>query len=244
MGTADRVGRFKFVAGCLCLDFVNTVGGRVSGGETVDGRDFADTVLRDRLATYGDLVRWAVAAGVIRESDATAFERMAAARPDEAAAVLRRALRLRESLYRIFKAVIERWPAPDGDLAVLNGALRRKAVRERLVQEGAAFRLVADADPATPDRIVWAVVDSAVALLTSADRLSRVGQCPGDNCGWLFLDESRGRRRRWCDMAECGNLAKVRRHRARRRNAAGGLPGPVPSTSGARRSTEGHPPDR
>ncbi|WP_395311427.1 CGNR zinc finger domain-containing protein [Mycobacterium sp. AMU20-3851] len=35
-----------------------------------------------------------------------------------------------------------------------------------------------------------------------------------DGCGWLFIDTSRGRRRRWCSMKTCGNVHKVARHRA------------------------------
>jgi predicted RNA-binding Zn ribbon-like protein len=36
--------------------------------------------------------------------------------------------------------------------------------------------------------------------------------CGGGLCGWLFLDESRGKRRRWCDMKDCGNREKARRY--------------------------------
>jgi predicted RNA-binding Zn ribbon-like protein len=39
--------------------------------------------------------------------------------------------------------------------------------------------------------------------------------CDGPNCSWLFLDTSKAGRRRWCDMADCGNAAKSRRHYAR-----------------------------
>jgi len=38
-----------------------------------------------------------------------------------------------------------------------------------------------------------------------------------DGCGWLFLDETRNRSRRWCSMKDCGNRAKARRHYRRRR---------------------------
>ena len=37
---------------------------------------------------------------------------------------------------------------------------------------------------------------------------------------WLFLDTSKAGRRRWCDMADCGNAAKSRRHYARGRRRA------------------------
>jgi hypothetical protein len=33
----------------------------------------------------------------------------------------------------------------------------------------------------------------------------------------VFEDTSRGGRRRWCDMQSCGNRAKVRRFRSRKR---------------------------
>src|SRR5207247_343918 len=45
--------------------------------------------------------------------------------------------------------------------------------------------------------------------LTSAE-LGRLKKCPSANCGWIFLDTTRNRTRRWCDMKVCGNRAKAR----------------------------------
>jgi predicted RNA-binding Zn ribbon-like protein len=59
------------------------------------------------------------------------------------------------------------------------------------------------------DRPLWAVARSAAELLASAD-LDRVRRCPGEGCGWLFLDTTRNRSRRWCETAGCGNRAHVR----------------------------------
>ncbi|MBJ7439049.1 MAG: CGNR zinc finger domain-containing protein, partial [Sphingopyxis sp.] len=43
----------------------------------------------------------------------------------------------------------------------------------------------------------------------------RLREC--DGCKMYFLDNTRGRRRRWCSSASgCGNRAKVRRHRDRK----------------------------
>jgi predicted RNA-binding Zn ribbon-like protein len=64
------------------------------------------------------------------------------------------------------------------------------------------------------DELDWMlkpVVRSAAELLTS-DELTRVKECADDKgCGWLFLDKSRNRSRRWCDMKDCGNRAKAKR---------------------------------
>ncbi len=57
-----------------------------------------------------------------------------------------------------------------------------------------------------------------MAELLVAPELARVRLCEGDDCGWLFVDGSRAGSRRWCDMSDCGNLAKVRAFRARNRS--------------------------
>jgi predicted RNA-binding Zn ribbon-like protein len=44
-------------------------------------------------------------------------------------------------------------------------------------------------------------------ILVTMD-LSRVKKCEGDECEALFIDESKNKSRRWCDMAHCGMLRK------------------------------------
>ena len=55
-----------------------------------------------------------------------------------------------------------------------------------------------------------------MTLLSGSD-LSRIKQCPGDHCGWLFFDTTKNKNRRWCEMEVCGNRAKQRRLRRRQR---------------------------
>jgi predicted RNA-binding Zn ribbon-like protein len=69
-------------------------------------------------------------------------------------------------------------------------------------------------DGAAPDCMLWPIVRSAAELLVTGD-LSGVRVCGGARCGWLFVDTSKNRSRRWCDMQDCGNVAKVRRFRTR-----------------------------
>jgi predicted RNA-binding Zn ribbon-like protein len=58
------------------------------------------------------------------------------------------------------------------------------------------------------DRLVLAFVELRSTLASP-----RLRRCAGDNCGWFFIDTSKGGRRRWCDMATCGNTAKYVRAR-------------------------------
>jgi len=57
------------------------------------------------------------------------------------------------------------------------------------------------------EAILWPIAGSAGELLTSDD-LGRVRQCGGKTCRWMFVDRSKNRSRRWCDMKVCGNRPK------------------------------------
>ncbi len=65
--------------------------------------------------------------------------------------------------------------------------------------------------------ILTLVAHSAVALLSDPRERARVKLCPGRNCGWLFLDETKNARRKWCMMETCGNRAKAARNYAKRK---------------------------
>jgi predicted RNA-binding Zn ribbon-like protein len=54
-------------------------------------------------------------------------------------------------------------------------------------------------------------------LLVGGPLLARVKECENPECSLLFLDDSQARRRRWCSMDRCGNLAKVAGYRSRSR---------------------------
>ena len=198
----------KFIGGRLCLDFVNTVG----------GRDRAGAPIRDKLASYEDLLAWSVLAGMDRRS-AGVLARLAAREAPEAANTLARASRLREALYRIFKCAIEGQQAPEADADALREELSIARARQRLSTHAGGFVWTFQERPVALDSILWPIPLSAADLLTSGD-LARLGQCGGADCGWLFLDTSRNHRRQWCDMRDCGNRAKVKRFRTKRANPA------------------------
>ena len=54
-----------------------------------------------------------------------------------------------------------------------------------------------------------------VAHAQSDGTWDRLKSCPADDCRWAFYDRSRNRSAVWCNMAICGNRAKVRSYRER-----------------------------
>ena len=189
---------YSFVGGNLSIDFTNTVNSRWSGE------------VRDKFSGYPDLVAWSRQAGVIQEAEALRLLKEAERKPNAAKEALTEAIELREVIYRVFEAVaLERTPA-GADVEVFNRKLAEAMTHARIepLQDGFAWRWE---ESHALDRMLWPIARSAADLLTSRE-LGRVKTCGSDDCGWLFLDTSRNGSRRWCDMSDCGNRAKARRH--------------------------------
>jgi predicted RNA-binding Zn ribbon-like protein len=197
---------FKLLGGRLCLDFVDTV--------NWDSPRRA----RERFYSFADLVDWAQFMEQVSASQAGRLRNLAEQRPDEAMAIYRQAIDLRATLHRIFAAVAAGHEPANDDLAGLNAALAATLPHRRLVPGPDHFEW-GWSDELPLARVLWPVLPSAAELLTSKE-LDRVGQCAGESCGWLFLDTSRNRSRRWCEMEHCGNRAKARRHYRRHKRAA------------------------
>jgi len=186
--------------------------------------------------SYADLAQWAGEAGVVTPAEARALARAAARRRPAAAAALMQATALQASIASVMLAVAERRPPPTRALAELNDALAIAVARRRLVRRGAGFVWEWNAGRDQLDRLLWPVIRSAADVLTSRD-VAAVRACAASGCRRLFLDGSRNGTRRWCEMAVCGNRAKVRRHYTRRRSRSARSAGGKSSSANRRGST-------
>ncbi|MCI0446836.1 CGNR zinc finger domain-containing protein [bacterium] len=188
------IGEAKLIGERLCLDFTNTVGGR-NGSE----------IILEKLKTYDDLVVWSVHAGILNRRDTQRLNKKGAQ------SVVKRALRLREAIYRICVAALKKESPDSADLKLLNHEIHEARNHEFV---DSSFRIRTKSTNKDLDQILWPVALSARQLLTSED-LKRLQQCDSENCGWLFVDTSKNHTRQWCDMSDCGNRAKVRRFRSK-----------------------------
>ena len=189
----------------LCLAFVNTVAWRKAESP------------EDRLPSPVALLDWCVDTGLCEADYAGELRRRWTERPSEALAVYRRAIALREAIYRILQSRIRSETLPDKELRVLNRMLAAAPRRVCLVPKENGFGWWAGPRQTAPTDMLAPIAWSAADLLTGP-RVQRVRQCADEKgCGWLFIDESRAGTRRWCSMGECGNRAKARRHYLRRK---------------------------
>ena len=194
----------EFVGGSVALDFANTLGGMHT----------APT--HEHVATYSDLVEFGRSAGTIPPSLARRLIDEAGRQTGRAAVVLRRAIALRETIWRVFDAFANGARADAADLATIHEEELAALRHARFEQRGSGVDYEWS-DELLLDRPLWSIARSAADLLRSKRDLGRVRECDSDTCEWLFIDQSRNHTRRWCDMNDCGNRAKVRRFRQRQR---------------------------
>jgi predicted RNA-binding Zn ribbon-like protein len=121
------------------------------------------------------------------------------------------AIALRETLYRLFDTQAQGRPAAARDLEAFNQALAHAPTRRALKRGRSGYEWEVDMKSGTALALLAPVLWSAGDLL-AGPRLDRVRRCANPECGWLFLDDSRAGKRRWCSMSACGNRAKARRH--------------------------------
>jgi predicted RNA-binding Zn ribbon-like protein len=196
---------YRTKTGWLCLDFANTVDWHASKNPV------------ETLNKYADLIEWSVNRSIISDDAKDVLLRKSEEKPIEAQAVLEKAREIREDIYRILSDTAHGRPIKITDLRGFNKALASMLSHSKLAPYERGLRWDWDSHPDKLDSVIWPVVKSAVDLMTS-EAIKRVGQCADEKgCGWLFWDSSRNRSRRWCDMRDCGNRAKVRRFYAKKK---------------------------
>jgi len=191
---------WDFCGGHLAIDFTNTVGSR--GGRR-----------EEHFKVYEDVLSWAETRGAIARAGAQRLRHEAARRPAAAQTALASVLAVREALYRVLDAASSGRKPAASDLAAINAHVGAAFSGAHLRSGRTRLELTFEPDGAPlVEAILTPVMRAAVDLMTS-DAITRVRPCADASCAWLFIDTTRSRTRRWCDMKICGNRDKVRRFR-------------------------------
>lgn len=199
LGTATAAYEMRFDAGRICLDLLST------------------THPVERLDSLAALGTWITGAGLVPPGTPLT-------RAD--ASWLAGFRELRSHVGRLVRHSIAGAGVPsegrrgenrpyDISLARVNDIARVAPPAPRAVRQQDGT-LVRELDgPAECPALLAAIARDAVDLLTDPVARAGIRQCEGDNCPIVYVDTSRGRRRRWCSSEVCGNRERVARHRRR-----------------------------
>ena len=177
------------------FDFVNTL-----------EYDANEGTPNEHLPTAERAVEWFATRGLIHAESLETSDRD-----------LERIHAVRAALREVADAVVEHRAPKRGALDRVNRTLRARSATELIAGDdgiGIGHRHVGD----PIDDALARVTEPLVQELASGNP-DRLRVCANDRCRWVFYDESRAGKRRWCSMASCGNRAKAARHRERQKEA-------------------------
>ncbi len=193
---------FLFVSNSLALNFVNT-------------RPVIKDKPQELLDTFGSLLRWFVAAGLLADQEKEEFYRRWRDTP-QAAAALETALVFRERLHEEIIHVEANNGIRQKMITELNHMLQEHVLPLRIVPVAEGFAEEFRFTPGVPKDLLGPLMYAAADLFTKFD-LRRIHKC--QTCVLHFYDTTKNATRRWCSMKICGNRAKVASYVARQRQA-------------------------
>ena len=195
----SRANPFEWAGGHPALDFVNTL----------DERSFDDPI--ENLATYRDLVRFTELVGLVDRAVASGLR---GATGPACSRVANRARELREHVHNVLAAAHRRRPVSQSDLDAIASAV--EAAHAARVLAASSSGSLATYHWSRPKSIETPLHACALAieglLMTVGPR--RIRKCGASDCDVYFVDRSKGQRRQWCSMKNCGNREKQRRWRS------------------------------
>jgi predicted RNA-binding Zn ribbon-like protein len=184
--------------GALCLNFVNSVRNR-----------FEDPLF-EFIVTPEDLLLWSCRTQIFDEDSEERLKNYVLKNQEKAISDLKKILKTRELLYRIFQQFSQKKRPADKDIWLFNKELS-------LVLRYLKFEIIESLETKViwsnePSDLLWTslpIIKSAYELLIS-DSKNRIKEC--SNCGWLYLDKSKNNSRLWCNMKTCGNTIKIKKY--------------------------------
>jgi predicted RNA-binding Zn ribbon-like protein len=197
MEVNHAIFKAPFYGGNLSLDFLNTVYDRHQ--ESLEGY----------LNNYLDLITWTHIAGAISDVQKERLLQICREKQRKAHQIYKDAIQLREGMYELVVSMIDRDEVSPVDIQLINQWLSKAFSNLQLTRLDNHFVLDWKKENFGLESVLWPILRSFTDLVTSEDR-DRIKQC--SNCGWLFVDNSKNRSRRWCSMEVCGNRVKVRRY--------------------------------
>jgi predicted RNA-binding Zn ribbon-like protein len=198
---------FEYIGGDLSTDFTNTRSGRYEAAG------------HEHIQTYADVIEFARQAGALPAAEAKRLIAEAASRPEEATQIYRRAVSLREAIWRAFARFADGKDAAPEDVAIIGAEAADASAHARFAKVGGTFGW---GWPEGDDlaRPLWPIARAATDLLMNDRERELLRECKDDTCAWLFVDRTKNHTRRWCDMETCGNRAKQARLRQRAKKVA------------------------
>ncbi|MEE4667453.1 ABATE domain-containing protein [Pseudomonas alliivorans] len=197
----------RLIGGSVVLDFINTCNGRRPN--TSLGQP------EERLNSFGFFFEWAHHASLITPEEYTTWLALTSVQQELLEPALDTVKEFRETMFAVFYTLAHRNALDPQALHPLNAILLSTMTSRFLTVEQGQPCWAWKPCQSVQDIVtvmLGRLADKAQALLTGPD-LVHLKCCSSRECDWLFLDSSKNKQRRWCQMSVCGSREKLQRMR-------------------------------
>ncbi len=176
---------FVFIGGALSVDFSNTIK-IVEGSKT------------DLLISPSSLYRWTQQTNMDIPSEQLekSFEEFRT---------------LRNLIHNCFQDFAYKRIIHLENLQKLNEFIKAYKIHPQVKQGKPTFPGLAFESEQISSPLLHHIIQSFLNIVTDESTLDRLKPCENDECVLLFVDQSKNKTRRWCNMATCGNKIKASR---------------------------------
>jgi predicted RNA-binding Zn ribbon-like protein len=182
----------------LCCNFVNTL----YSWKKEDTYDF--------FTDYNTFIEWCAKLAICNEDQLIQFRQKAKKEPNAAMITMKKIREIRLLLHQLISAIaINDQEMIPQFLAVINPLITDALNRINLEFSDNKFIISYQKEPIQLISPIWLVLKSLYDLLTEDD-IVRIKECP--SCGWVFFDETKNGKRRWCNPLNCGTKDKMDRY--------------------------------
>ena len=203
MSKLSTIWEMDLVGGAACLDFVNT------------GLD--ENRSAERIHSYNDLLVINQRLSLLNDRTLDCLKHIANEKPSQAQQVLIKARDIRQSMQSVFTALA----TGQGDqlttsqLKIFNDHINEALVERIFIYTEGKLKSTWEHPEKKLMQPIWTFCLSAQELLGHKDQ-RLIKQCGA--CAWIFFDETKNHRRKWCDMQTCGTNQKARRYYQRHKD--------------------------
>jgi predicted RNA-binding Zn ribbon-like protein len=204
MKKTRTIGELPIDSTKLCCNFVNTV----HSWKSDDNYDY--------LEDYDHFIDWCLKLTVADKELLNRLRAHAKRTPKEAHMVIDEIRMIRDLLHAFISALAEQDQNKIQKLLpAINASLTEASNNMKLDFTGTAFMPSYKIKPLRLKSPIWVIMKSLHDLITVMD-ITRMKECP--SCGWVFYDETKNGKRKWCNPLNCGTQDKMSRYHQRLRD--------------------------
>lgn len=197
MSKEKSINTLLLDGGCHCFNFSNTIHSRV------------EEIGFEYLNNYKDLIEWSHKVNLLPADRLDILEKKAKKTGEKTEQVFLQIKSKRDVIYHIFSSIIDGKAPEEPVVKKFNNALQDALSNLVFKFNKGKTELVWKEDEVNLLEPQWVIFKDAYDVLTLINS-DRYKEC--ENCGWLFLDNSKNKSRVWCNMKTCGSITKAKRY--------------------------------